>query len=329
MTTTGRHGRLKVFAGRSHKTFTGKVCQELEIQPSPRQVIDFSNQNILVKIGENVRDADVFWIATMSPTPKHGQSINDGLMETFIAIDALKSASAERVTVVLPCMPYARGDKKDQPRISVTARLVADLLQTAGADRVLTMDLHSPQVHGFFRIPVDHLTGIPVLCQHIHEHWGADPKTHVLVAGDAGEAKDVGRFANRLHLPIAVIDKRRQGNDDTAKAVNLIGNVEGLHAIIVDDEIATAGTIEEGAKFLLSRGALSVNVAATHGVLSGRAIERINNGPFQHVLVTDTTLPFARDPCPKLETVSVAPLFADAIKRIHNGDSVSDLFNGQ
>jgi ribose-phosphate pyrophosphokinase len=222
----------------------------------------------------------------------------------------------------LPYYFYARSDKKDRPRISITARLMADLLQTAGADRVLTMDLHSPQIQGFFRVPVDQLVAAPILCAHLaHE----DLANHVLVAGDVGEAKDIGKFANLLHLPVAIVDKRRYGDDDRAVATNLIGDVEGKHAIIVDDEIATGGTIIEATNFLMDRGALSVRVMATHGVLSGPAIDRINASVISRVLVTDT-IPLQGKQSAKVQVLSVAPVFAKAMRRIHDGDSISDLF---
>jgi len=269
-----------------------------------------------VRILENVRECDVYYIQTSAPP------VNEAIIETLIAIDALKSASAARVTAVLPYYFYSRSDKKDQPRISITARLMADLLQTAGADRVLTMDLHSPQIQGFFHIPVDQLMGAPVLCAHM-KTW--DLKDCVLVAGDVGEAKDIGRFANLLGLPVAVVDKRRYGNDDRAVATNLIGEVSGKHAIITDDEIATGGTIIEAARFLVARGALSVRVVATHGVLSGPAIARIDGSPIDKVIVTDT-IPLRDKQSAKVQVLSVAPLFANAIRRIHDGDSVSDLF---
>ncbi len=310
------NARIKIFAGSSHPQLAQSICEHLDVPLSRSETIKFSNENLMVRIQENVRECDVFYIQTSAPP------VNEAIIETLIAIDALKSASAARVTAVLPYLFYARSDKKDQPRISITARLMADLLQTAGADRVLTMDLHSPQIQGFFRIPVDQLVASPILCEHL---IAGDLKDTVLVAGDVGEAKELGRFANVLHLPVAVVDKRRYGNDDHAVATNLIGDVDGMHAIIVDDEIATGGTIIEAANFLMARGAKSVRVCATHGVLSGPAIDRINNSKILSVIVTDT-IPIREKKSSKLEVLSVAPLFAKAIRRIHDGDSVSDLF---
>ena len=310
------HTKIKIFAGTSHPQLAEQICHHLGQPLSKSECIKFSNENLMVRILENVRECDVFYIQTSAPPA------NEAIIETLIAIDALQSASAGRVTAVLPYFPYSRSDKKDQPRISITARLMADLLQTAGANRVLTMDLHSPQIQGFFRIPVDQLMGAPVLCDHM-KTW--ELKDCVLVAGDVGEAKDIGRFANILGLPVAVVDKRRYGNDDKAVATNLIGEVAGKHAIIVDDEIATGGTIIEAARFLMARGALSVRVVATHGVLSGPAIERINKSAIDRVIVTDT-IPMRDKVSDRVSVLSVAPLFAKAIRRIHDGDSVSDLF---
>lgn len=310
------NARLKVFAGSSHPKLTSAICEMLDVPVGKYELVRFKNDNLMVKIGENVRECDVFYVQTSV------EPVNDNLMEALIAIDALKSASAARVTAVMPYFPYARSDKKDRPRISIAARLIADLLQTAGADRVLTMDLHSPQIQGFFRVPVDQLIAAPILCNYLRS-WDLD--NTVLVAGDAGEAKELGRFANRLHLPMAVVDKRRFADDDRAVATNLIGDVSGKHALIVDDEIATGGTIVEAARFLLDEGALSCSVVATHGVLAGPAMERINDSPFEQVVVTDT-IPLGDKKSSKIHVISVAALFAKAIRRIHDGDSVSDLF---
>lgn len=308
--------RIKIFAGTSHPQLAQAICDAIDLPLSKSEVVKFANENLMVRILENVRGCDVFYVQSSAPP------VNEALVETLIAIDALKGASAARVTAVLPYLPYSRSDKKDQPRISITARLVADLLQTAGADRVLTMDLHAAQIQGFFHVPVDQLTGAPVLCDYLKN---LDLSTCVLVAGDVGEAKDIGKFANALNLPVAIVDKRRYGNDDRAVATNLIGEVAGKHAIIVDDEIATGGTVIEATNFLMSRGALSVMVAATHAVLSGPAVERINGSVLDRVIVTDT-IPLRDKKSSKIEVLSVAPLFAKAIRRIHDGDSISDLF---
>lgn len=308
--------RIKIFAGTSHPSLAQAICHAIDLPLSKSEVVKFANENLMVRILENVRGCDVFYVQSSAPP------VNEALVETLIAIDALKGASAARVTAVLPYLPYSRSDKKDQPRISITARLVADLLQTAGADRVLTMDLHAAQIQGFFHVPVDQLMGAPVLCDYL-KTW--DLSDTVLVAGDVGEAKDIGKFANVLNLPVAIVDKRRYGNDDRAVATNLIGDVVGKHAIIVDDEIATGGTVIEATNFLMSRGALSVKVVATHAVLSGQAVERLNASVVDRLIVTDT-IPLRDKKSSKIEVLSVAPLFAKAIRRIHDGDSVSDLF---
>lgn len=310
---------LKLFAGTSHPALASAICDFLDIPLGKSEVARFQNDNLMVKILENVRECDVFVLQTATAP------VNEGLVELLIMIDALKHASAARITAIIPYYHYARSDKKDKPRISITARLFADLLQTAGADRVLTMDLHSPQIQGFFRIPVDQLTGAPILCNHM-QTW--DLTNSVLVAGDAGEAKHLGTFANRLKLPMAIIDKRRPKDNDRAVPTNLIGSVRGLHAIIVDDEIATGGTIVEAAAFLLDKhGALSVRVAATHPVLVGPAIQDIQNSKITEVVVADT-IPLGEKSefLKNLTVLSVAQHFARAVHRIHDGDSLSVLF---
>ena len=310
------NGVLKVFAGSSHPVLAASICNLLDTPVGASEIIKFSNENLMIKINENVRGADVFVIQTSAPP------VNEGLIETLITIDALKHASAGRVTAVLPYFPYVRSDKKDKPRISIAARLVADLLQTAGADRVMTMDLHAPQIQGFFRIPVDHLQGFPLITDHLKRE---DLTGRVLVAGDAGEAKEVGRYANRLHLPMAIIDKRRADDSEKAKAAHLIGEIEGKHAIIVDDEVATGGTLVEAAAFLVKKGALSVTAAFTHPVLSGPAVSRLEESCIERLVFTDT-IPLQGKRSKKFKVLSTASLFAKAIRRIHDGESISELF---
>jgi ribose-phosphate pyrophosphokinase len=307
--------RLKVFSGSSHPVLAGEICKCLGIPLGVLTVRRFSNENIKIKVEENVREQDVFVVQTAAPP------LAEHIVELLILLDTLRSASARRVTAVLPSYPYARSDKKDEPRISITARLVADLLATAGADRVLTIDLHSPQIQGFFSTPADQLSAVPVLCDRLQAEGVEDS---VVVAADVGEAKDAGRFARRLGLPIAVVDKRRTGDDERAQAVAVIGDVEGKRCLLVDDEIATGGTIFSAADFLLERGARSVEAAVVHPVLSGRAVERLTASPLQRLLVTDT-IPLSVA-SPKIEVLSVAPLLAEAITRIHDGRSVSALF---
>lgn len=309
---------LKVFAGSSHPELAHEICENLGMELGKSEIIQFSNENLFVKILENVREADVFVIQTSSPP------LSDNLMELFIMIDALKHASAKRITAVLPYFPYTRSDKKDQPRISITARLLADLIETSGANRVITMDLHAPQVQGFFRIPADQMRAIPIIVEYLKN---SDLSNTVLVAGDAGEIKDVTRYANRLNLPIAIIDKRRFGNDEKPKAVNIIGEVEGKNALIIDDEIASGGTLLEATSFLLKHGVKDVTFACTHPVLSGSAIKKLENSPLKEIVVTNT-IPVPKEKrIPRIKVLSVASLLANAIKNIHGGESVSALFD--
>lgn len=308
---------VKVFAGSSHPSLAKEICDCLGIEQGKLHTVRFSNDNLKVKIDENVREQDVFVVQTAaSPLSEH-------IMELFILVDALKHSSARRVTAVVPCFPYARSDKKDEPRISITARLMADLLATAGADRVLTIDLHSPQIQGFFSMPADQLTATPVLCDSLLARGMADT---VVVAADVGESKDAGHFAKRLNLPLAIIDKRRHGDDERAEARALIGEVRGKHALIVDDEITTGGTIFAATDFLLQHGAKSVSAVVVHAVMSGPAYERLEQSRLQRLLVSNTIPLSASKPAPKIEVLSVAPLLAEAITRIHHGRSVSELF---
>ena len=309
---------LRIFCGSSHPQLAKEICECLNIPSGRLHTVRFSNENLKVKIDENVREQDVFVVQTSCPP------LSEHIIELFILIDALKHASARRVTAVLPYFPYARSDKKDEPRISVTARLMADLLKTAGTDRVLTVDLHSPQIQGFFSMPADQLTAVPVLCEALRARGLTET---VVVAADVGESKDAGRFAKLLNLPLAIIDKRREGDDERAQARALIGEVRGKHALIVDDEIATGGTIFAATDFLFQCGAKSVSAAVVHPVLSGRAYERLALSKLERLLVTNSIPLSPPNPTPKIEVLSVAPLIAEAIARIHDGRSVSELFD--
>ncbi|MDA4846277.1 ribose-phosphate diphosphokinase [Hoeflea poritis] len=309
---------IRIIGASSHPALTEKICDYIGVRPTKTQVLRFSNENLMVKIEENVRETDAFVVQTAN-TP-----VSEGIIELLITIDALKHASAKRITAVIPYFPYARSDKKDQPRISITARLMADLLETAGADRILSMDFHSPQVQGFFRIPADQLKAAPLLCDYLRQN--RDLANHVLVAGDVGEAKEIGAYANRLGLPIAIVDKRRDGNDEKARAVSIIGEVAGKHALIVDDEVASGGTLMEAADFVMRQGALSVEAVAVHGVLSGHSVQRISDSVLKSLVISDT-IPLSEEKrIDKIEVCSVARLFADAIMAIHSGRSVSSLF---
>jgi ribose-phosphate pyrophosphokinase len=309
---------MKVFSGSAHPELAKEICAELGLPLGRSEVIAFANENMMVKILENVRESDVFVIQP-SCAP-----VSDGLIELLIMLDALKHASAGRITAVLPYFPYVRSDKKDRPRISIAARLMADLIETAGATRVLTMDLHSPQIQGFFHIPVDQLIAAPILCDHLRVVQ--DLSNSVLVASDFGEAKELGRYANALNLPIAIIDKRRQADDDRAIATNLVGSVEGKVALLVDDEIASAGTLQEASNFLMRAGALAVDAAAVHPVLCGPATQRLIEAPIRSLVVTNTLPVPPQKRIEKMTVLSVATMFAQAIKAIHEGDSVSSLF---
>jgi len=241
---------IKVISGTAHLELAQDICKHLGTDLCRSTVLRFSNENLLVQIEENVREADVFIIQPSCPPA------SAGIIELLMTIDALKHASAGRITAVLPYFPYVRSDKKDRPRVSITARLMADLLATAGANRILTMNLHSPQVQGFFRIPADQLQAAPILCDYLRQ--SRDLSNYVLVAGDVGESKEVGLYANRLDLPIAIVGKRRYGDDEDARAINLIGDVKGKVALIIDDEVASGGTLMEATRFVLERGAVAV-----------------------------------------------------------------------
>ena len=310
---------LKVFSGEFHKEFAEEICRHLKIELSPSQTIRFSNENMMVKLLDNVRESDVFVVqSSFSP-------VSDRIIETFLFLDALRNSSAARVTAVLPYFPYVRSDKKDQPRISIAAKLMSSLHERAGANRFLTMDLHSPQIQGFFDVPVDQLLAADTFCQYFKKKRNLGKA--VVVAADVGEAKHLGSYANRLNLPMAIIDKRRLGNSDTVVPTHIIGNVKGLNALIIDDEAASARTLCTAANFLKKKGAKRVTAAVVHPVLSGSAIDEINDSRLDELVVTNTIpVHSKKKKCPKITVLSVAPLFAKAIRRIHNGKSISDLF---
>ncbi len=307
-------GELKIFAGGSHPRLAKAIAASLGEELGGSKTTMLANENLEVQILENVRESDVFYIQTAS-TPLHTH-----IFEMFMAIDALKSASARRVTAVIPYMPYVRSDKKDKPRISIAARLMSDLLVASGADRVLTMDLHAPQVQGFFRVPSDQLQARQIICEYLQRK---NLSNAVLVAADAGETMDVGRYANSLNLPIAVIDQRVINN--TRRPVAVMGEIKGKDAILIDDEIATGATCVRAAAFLMESGAVSVMACASHGSFTEGARERLAASPLSEVIVTDT-IPQQDPSLGKVTVLSVAPLFARAIQRIHDGNSISALF---
>jgi len=309
---------LKVFSGSANPKLAQAICRTLGIGLSRLAVSRFSNDNLFVQIQENVREKDVFVVQPFTAPA------GDTILELFIIMDALRSASARRITAVIPYFSYARSDKKDAPRISITGRLMADLIRTAGADRVLTMDLHSDAVHGFFSIPVDHLTAIPYFVDHFRKQL--DLANAVVVATDAGGAKRAGRFAKHIHLPMAIIDKRRVADTEVTQGL-VVGDVEGRDAIIFEDEISTGGTLVASVKTLAAAKVKSIHVGATHGVLCGPAVNRLADSPIASIAVTDTVHVPEGKRAGKILTLSVAPLFAEAIRRIHTGESVGALFD--
>ncbi len=310
--------RLCVFAGSANMALAGEICSSLGIALSPLEISRFSNDNLFVRVLTNVRERDVFVVQSFT------QPVSDHIMELFIIMDALRSASAKRITAVIPYFSYARSDKKDAPRISITARLMADLIKAAGADRVLTMDLHSDSVHGFFSMPVDHLTAIPLIADHIKATM--DLSRAVAVATDAGGAKRAGKFAERLNVPMAIIDKRRIGDTEVAQGL-VVGEVKDRDAIIFDDEISTGGTLKATARTLLQAGVRRMIMGATHGVLCGQAPANLAASGVDRFVVTNTVHIDDSKQVDRLTVISMAPLIAEAIKRIHTGESVGALFD--
>lgn len=309
--------KLLIFAGNSNRPLAQEICGRLGMEPSPLEISRFSNDNLYVQIQTNVRERDVFVIQSFT------EPVSDHIMELLITIDALRSASARRVTAVIPYYSYARSDKKDAPRISITGRLMADMLKTAGADRVLTMDLHADQVHGFFSVPVDHLTAIPTIVEHFRHRL--DLSNVVAVATDAGGAKRVGRFSERLRVPMAIIDKRRV-NDTTVRQGQVVGDVRDRDVVIFEDEISTGGTLVSTVETLQRAGVRSIHAGAVHAVLCGPAIERLRACGIESIVVTNTVFMPAEKKLDKITQLTVAPLLAAAIERIHSGASVGALF---
>ena len=308
---------LKIFAGNSNRMLAQEICHHLNLPLSQLDIVRFANDNLFVQILENVRERDVFVVQSFT------HPVSEHIMELMITLDALRSASAGRITAVIPYYSYARSDKKDAPRISIAGRLLADLIQTAGANRVLTIDLHAPQVHGFFSVPVDHLTAIPIIINYVKSNYGLD--SAVVVAADAGGAKRVGRIAERLHLPMAIIDKRRKGDQDIQQGF-VVGEVKGRTALVIEDEIATGSTMVTTVQTLREAGASQVIAGATHPILVGPAVQNLQSADLQELIVTNTCYVGEEKQFPKLSVLSVAPLLAEAIHRIHTGESVGALF---
>ena len=307
---------LKIFSGTASRDLAEKIVSFLDMSLGDSSINRFSDGEIWVKYNENIRGCDVFIVqSTYAPA--------DNFMELLIMIDAARRSSARRITAVIPYFGYARQDRKDQPRVAITAKWGANLIRTAGADRVLTMDLHAPQIQGFFDIPVDHLFAAPVLLDFIRKQQF---ENMVIVSPDAGGVERARAYAKRLECSLAIIDKRRVGVNEV-ESMTLVGNVEGKTAILVDDMVDTAGTMVKAVEAIAAQGAKSVIALATHPVLSGSALERIEQSRLEYLVITDT-IPLSEkaQKSPKIKMVSVAPLLGEAIRRIHQEDSVSSLF---
>ena len=308
---------MRIFSGNAHPELARAICNYLETPYGACEVFEFSNENIFVRVQENVRNRDVYIVQPfVSP-------VNTSIMELLIMIDAMKRASAGRVTAVIPYYAYGRSDKKDQPRVSITARLLANMIETAGADRVLTIDLHAGQIQGFFNIPLDELTALFMISRYFKEK---DLKDLAVVATDVGASKRARNVAQSLNAPLAVIEKRRVGNDDKTQVVNVIGEVEGKRALLVDEEINTGGTILNAVEALKMRDVTDVLVACTHPIFSGDAVEKFQAAGIGEVVVTDTVPLSPEKRWPQLTVLSIAPLIGEAISRIHTGRSVGELF---
>jgi ribose-phosphate pyrophosphokinase len=311
------HVEPLVFAGSGSPKLTDAICADLGVERGRGEVLRFSDGNLFVRVLENVRGRSVFLVqSTVFPA-------NDNFMELLFWVDAFTRASAESVTAVVPYFSYAKGDKKDEPRVSIRARVCADALEVAGTDRVVTMDLHAPQIQGFFRVPVDDLYAAAMLCDAIRSDGLADP---VVVSPDVGFAKRARRFARRLGAPLAIADKERRAHNESPEVVEIIGEVAGRDAILVDDFTVSGGTLVEAAHQLVARGVRSVSAAVTHGVFAPGAMAAIDASPISRIYCTDTIETQPEPLSERVRVVPVAPLFAEAIRRIHNRESISSLF---
>ena len=318
MIETPLYQELKVFTGNAHPALACDICEYLEKPRGQCEVFEFSNENIFVRFLEDIRARDVFLVQPIA------SPVNTRLMELFIMIDAAKRASAGRITAVVPYYGYGRSDKKDQPRVPITARLVANFMEAAGADRLLTIDLHAGQVQGFFNIPVDELTALSLLARHFRDKR---LRNLTVVATDVGAARRARHMADRLGVPLAIVEKRRIGNREKVEAVNLIGDVKGARALIVDDEVDTAATLVAAAEIVRNNGATEVYACASHPILSGPAVQRIEESIIKELVITDTIPLTPEKRLPKITVLSVAPLLGEAIRRIHTGQSVGALFD--
>ncbi len=311
-------GNVKIFAGKSGQSFAKKMCSYLNTELGNSEVIHFSDGNIFVRIRETVRNSDVYLVQPIGMDP------NNEFVEILFWIDAFKRASASSVTVIVPYFGYAKGDKKDEPRVSIRARVCADCIEIAGADRFITMDLHAPQIQGFFRIPSDHLYSLPLLCESAKKYTSID--NLVVVSPDAGFAKTARKYADYLGTPVAIGDKTRVAHDENAKILELIGDVDGKDCLIVDDFSISGGTLIDIANVLKDKGAKRIIAALGHNILRENGVKRIDESPIELVISTDTVENPFLEASKKMITVSAAPLFAEAVSRIHNRVSVSPLF---
>lgn len=311
---------IKIIAGNSHPELCDAIAAKLGVKVARVKAFQYTNKETAVAVGESVRDEDVYILQTGCGEA----SINDFLMELLFMINACRVASARRITAVIPTFPYARQDKKDKSRAPITAKLVANLLQTAGCDHVITLDLHASQIQGFFRVPVDNLYAEPLVLKYIKEHYDKDI---IMVSPDAGGAKRVASLADKLDVQFALIHKERQKANEISRMV-LVGDVHNKICLLIDDMADTCGTLCKAADILLDHGAKKVVCMVTHGIFSGKAIERLNNSKLDKVICTNS-LPVQDkvDQCNKLEVINIAPTLAEAIRRLHNGESVSYLFN--
>jgi ribose-phosphate pyrophosphokinase len=318
------YGGIKLFVGTGSPELGDKIATYLEQPLSPREVVQFPNENIFVKLGESARGQDVYVIQTTS-SPVH-----NNLMELLIMIQTLRLDSAARITAVIPYMCYGRSDKKDQPRVPITGRLVADMIEAAGADRYMTLDPHAGQVQGFFSIPGDVLTAFHILIKHMSEKLLADMKDPVVVSVDLGFAKKARNYAADMNMPIAFIEKRRLGNDAKSEALTLIGDVKGRDVIIVDDEVDTGGSVAQAVNVVKNNGARDVYLSFVHPILSSDGAQRLASLPIKHILTTDS-VPISEEKKKffgdRLTVLSVAPLLGEVIQRAHEGRSVGEMFN--
>ena len=317
----GPHGKLKLVTGNSNPALAQRIADALGVKLGNVTCKKFADGEVSVTFEETVRGCDVFLIqSTCCP-------VNDNFMELLVMIDACRRASANRITAVMPYFGYARQDRKARPRDPISAKLCANMLEAAGADRVLTMDLHANQIQGFFDIPVDNLLGTAILTQYFYDKLGTNNEDYVVVSPDLGSVTRVRKFTDKLDLPMAIVDKRRP-KPNVSEVMNIIGDIKDKHVILVDDMVDTAGTLCNGAKALIERGgAKSITACATHGVLSGPAIERLQNSVIDKLVLLDTIPVEGEKAIDKIEVLSVAPLFAEAIHRIYDENAISDLFN--